>query len=95
MHEESGPPMTHEVSPIAFYLKRCEDVDRGHARRVSSSSTPPVNSKDYIAAKNDEEAILKIDHLQKLLTSERHNRQTLDSGLRSAMDQVASLKARL
>ena len=41
VHEESGPPLTHEVSPIASNLQRCEDVDRGHARHVSSSSTPP------------------------------------------------------
>jgi hypothetical protein len=95
VHEESGPPLTHEVSPIASNLQRCEDVDRGHARHVSSSSTPAVTSKKYVAATNEEEARLKIDHLQKLLTSERQNRQTLESGLRSAMDQVASLKARL
>jgi hypothetical protein len=95
VHEESGPPLTHEVGPIASNLERCEDVDRGHARHVSSSSTPRVTRKDYVAATNEEEARLKIDHIQKLLTSERQNRQTLESGLRLAMDQVASLKVRL
>ncbi len=43
VHEESGPPLTHEVGPIASNLEKCEDIDRGHTRHVSSSSTPPRN----------------------------------------------------
>ena len=57
-------------------------------------ASPHLTNKEYVADLKEGEARLKIDNLQKLLTSERQNRQTLESGLRSAMDQVASLKAR-
>ena len=45
VHEESGSPLTHEVGPIASNLERCEDVDRGHVRHLSSSSTPPSQAR--------------------------------------------------
>jgi hypothetical protein len=38
--EESDPPWNHDVAPIASNPDRCEDVDRGHTRHISSSNTP-------------------------------------------------------
>ena len=62
MDEESGPPLTHDVGPLASNLERCEDVDHGHARHISSSSSPspPVTNREYVADSNEEEARLKI-----------------------------------
>jgi hypothetical protein len=60
VHEESSPPLTHEDGPIASNLERCEDVDRGHVRHISSSSPPPSQARTMLPPQTRRRRDLKL-----------------------------------